>query len=320
MKPLHAFKLIVIAFVGGTLTVNAGYPDAVKPVTIKSSKDGSLQPALFFAPETGDPVPLLVALHTWSSGWQNNYNIPLAKGCIERNWAFIHPDFRGPNKNPDACGSDLAVADIVDAVAWAGKEARIDPSRIYLAGASGGGHMALLMAGKAPEIWAGISAWVPITDCAAWHRQCLKAGRRYYADLEKSCGGKPGESPGIDAQYRKRSPLTRLKEAGNVPLDINAGIHDGHQGSVPISHSLNAFNILANPQDRRSALHIAHFTSQSTVPEALLRPVDHDAAYGEKRQPLWRAESNNTRVTIFNGGHEMIPGAIFGWLNRQVKP
>ncbi len=317
---MRALKLIAISVLGATPVANAGYPDAVKPVTIESSKDGSLQPALFFAPETGDPLPLLVALHTWSSGWQSNYNVPLAKGCIERNWAFIHPDFRGPNKTPDACGSDLAVTDIIDAVAWAVKKARIDPSRIYLAGASGGGHMALLTAAKTPEIWAGVSAWVPITDCAAWHRQCLKAGRRYHADLEKSCGGKPGESPEIDAQYRKRSPLTWLKEASNIPLDINAGIHDGHQGSVPISHSLNAFNVLADKKDKISDSHIAHFTSHSKVPETLIRPVGNDPAYGEKRQPLWRAQSNKTRVTIFNGGHEMIPEAIFGWLSHQVKP
>ncbi|MCP4848261.1 MAG: prolyl oligopeptidase family serine peptidase [Verrucomicrobiaceae bacterium] len=317
---MRALKLIAIFFLGATPVANAGYPDSVKPITIESSKDGSLQPALFFAPETGNPVPLLVALHTWSSGWQSNYNAPLAKGCIERNWAFIHPDFRGANKNPAACGSDLAVTDIIDAVAWAGKKARIDPRRIYLAGASGGGHMALLMAGRAPGIWAGVSAWVPITDCAAWHRQCLKSGRRYHADLEKSCGGKPGESPEIDAQYRKRSPLTWIQEARNIPLDINAGIHDGHQGSVPISHSLNAYNALADKKDQISDSHIAHFTSHAKVPEALIQPAGNDLPYGEKRQPLWRAQSNKTRVTIFNGGHEMIPEAIFGWLSRQVKP
>ena len=319
MKTVLKSTLFLVAFLVAGLQLKAGYPDEVKPVSIKSSRDGSSQPALFFTPETTAPVPLLVALHTWSSDWKNQYNVPLAKGCIKRQWAFIHPDFRGPNKNPAACGSDLAVSDIVDAVAWAKRNVRIDPGRIYLAGASGGGHMALLMAGKAPEIWAGVSAWVPITDCAAWHRQCLEAGRRYYADLEKSCGGKPGESDEIDEQYRMRSPVTWLKAAANVPLDINAGIHDGHRGSVPISHSLEAFNILAKKEDQISGPHIRHFTSESTVPGALLHPVRHDASYGEKRQPLWRAKSNRARITIFNGGHEMIPAAIFAWLSSKKK-
>ena len=47
--------------------------------------------------------------------------------------------------------------------------------------------------------------------------------------------------------------------------------------------------------------------------------MKYDDTYGEKRQPLWRVESNHARVTIFNGGHEMIPEAIFTWLGRQVK-
>ena len=121
-------------------------------------------------------------------------------------------------------------------------------------------------------------------------------------------------------QYHRRSPLTWLKQAINVPLDINAGIHDGHRGSVPISHSLRAFNILAHEKDKLSDLHIAHFTSRSAVPEELIKPMKNDTAYGEQRQPLWRGESSRVRVTIFNGGHEMIPEAIFAWLNRQEKP
>ena len=137
------------------------YPDQVREVQIKSSVDGTFQKSLFFAPESEKKVPLLVALHTWSSGWQNTYNVPLAEGCIERQWAFIHPDFRGPNKGPDACGSDLAVSDIIDAVKWAKEKTEIDTGMIYLAGASGGGHMALQMAGRAPDIWAGVSSWVP---------------------------------------------------------------------------------------------------------------------------------------------------------------
>ena len=319
MKTVLKSTLILFAFWGVGLQLKAGYPDEVKPVSIKSSRDGSSQPALFFAPETATSVPLLVALHTWSSDWKNPYNVPLADGCVRRQWAFIHPDFRGPNNKPSACGSDLAVNDIVDAVAWAQKNASIDPARIYLAGASGGGHMALLMAGRNPEIWAGVSAWVPITDCAAWHMQCLKAGRRYSSDLEKSCGGKPGESKEINSQYRMRSPLTWLKAAAQVPLDINAGIYDGHRGSVPISHSLEAFNILAKKADRISSENVRRFTSAPSVPDSMLRSIKHDSSYGEKRQPLWRATSNRARITIFNGGHEMIPEAIFFWLSSKTK-
>ena len=128
------------------------YPESVESVRIKSTADGVIQNALFYNPKLNNPVPLLVALHTWSSGWENTHNVPLAKGCIERGWAFIHPDFRGPNKRPEACGSDLAVSDVIDAVNWVKENIKVDSKRIYLAGVSGGGHMALQMAGRAPQI------------------------------------------------------------------------------------------------------------------------------------------------------------------------
>ncbi len=315
-----AFSLIF--FLVGILIINGRadgkYPDQVGEVQIKSSMDGTFQKSLFFAPKSEKKVPLLVALHTWSSDWKNTYNVPLAEGCIERQWAFMHPDFRGPNKDPNACGSDLAVSDIIDAVKWAKEKIEIDTSRIYLAGASGGGHMALQMAGRAPHIWAGVSSWVPITDCVAWHAECKRSGRRYYKDLEISCKGRPGDSTEVDLEYRKRSPLTWLSKASNVPLDINAGIRDGHEGSVPISHSLKAFNLLAESSLKLTQEQIDYFTKESKVPESLKR-AGPDPSYGKDRQPLWRGQSKATRVTIFNGGHEMIPSAIFDWLARQKK-
>ena len=48
-----------------------GYPEGVEAVTYLSAADNTEQPALFDAPgETTKPVPLLVALHTWSSDYR----------------------------------------------------------------------------------------------------------------------------------------------------------------------------------------------------------------------------------------------------------
>jgi len=85
---------------------------------------------------------------------------------------------------------------------------------------------------------------VPISDLAKWHEQGLARKHGYHASIERCCGGPPG-MPKTDAEYRARSPLFVLDQAKGLPIDINAGIHDGHKGSVPISHSLNAFNVLA---------------------------------------------------------------------------
>ena len=98
-------------------------------------------------------------------------------------WAFINPDFRGPNRTPMACGSDAAVADIADAVGYAKRMANIDERRIYLLGGSGGGYMALVMAHRQPKgTGSAISSWVPITDLAAWYQRSVYHNLRYVQD------------------------------------------------------------------------------------------------------------------------------------------
>ncbi len=193
----------------------------------------------------------------------------------------------------------------------------MDTTRIYLVGSSGGGYTALLVLGQHPEQWAGVSAWVPITDLAAWYSQTAAAGRKYAQDIMNACGGQPGESPVIDQEYRTRSPMTYLSPAIKTPVDINAGIHDGHSGSVPVSHSLHAFNALSHQQDQISEEHIENIVTQRAVPDSLNAAV-YDSVYGLK-QPLFRRSSDNVRITLFEGGHEIIPYAALTWLSRQRK-
>jgi len=298
-----------------------GWPDKVRAIRYPSSADSTDQPAVFYAPESKAPVPLLVGLHTWSADYrQSNPGADYARWCIERGWAFIGPNFRGPNRRPQATGSQLAVDDIVSAVKYARKTVNVDKNRIYLIGASGGGHAALLMAGRAPKIWAGVSAWVGISDLKAWHAECKKAKRRYATDIEKSCGGPPGTSDAVDLEYKNRSPLTWLAKArrAGVALDINAGITDGHRGSVPISHSLRAFNAAADPKDRISDADIAYMVEKAKVPTHLRKKLS-DRTYGPKI-PLMRKTSGRVRITIFKGGHEIVPAAGLTWLSRQKKP
>jgi pimeloyl-ACP methyl ester carboxylesterase len=289
----------------------------VREVRIKSSIDGSAQPAYFFSPsDTSKAVPLLVALHTWSGNYKQKYHKPVEDYCTRKNWAYIHPNFRGPNSNPKATGSELAVQDVLDAVAYAKEHAKVDEKQVFLVGTSGGGYMSLLMAGRAPRVWAGVSSWAPISDLTAWHAENKASGRKYARDIELSCGGPPGKSRKVDAEYRRRSPLTHLPKAkGVVPLDINAGILDGHKGSVPISHSLLAFNAVADKPDLLSKGQIDEFVRTAKVPMELNQPIK-DESYGKKKA-LFRRISGNVRVTIFDGGHEMVSSALIAWLKEK---
>ena len=315
MKTTICFLLLTLCTIN-TMAID-GWPSGVREVRYRSSADKSEQPALFYSPASKEPRPLLVGLHTWSSDYKNGYDIPYAKWCVEQDWVFIHPNFRGPNRRPEACGSELMVKDIESAVEWAAKQAPVDRDRVYLVGTSGGGHAAMLLAGRLPGLWAGVSAWVGISDLSAWHRECKKSNRKYWRDIESSCGGPPGKNAKIDSEYSRRSPLTWLKDYRGPAIDINAGIRDGHTGSVPISHSLLAFNRIAEEKDRVAVADILAMTKTAKVPEHLQREIK-DPAYGKKR-PLFRALSKNARVTIFDGGHEIVSTAAFGWLSKQRR-
>ena len=293
-------------------------------VQVKSTMDGTDQPCYFWAPEKAstEAVPLVVGLHTWSCDYRqlSHYRLVLAH-AQKSGWAFVGPNFRGPNSTPAGCGSDLAVQDIVDAVDYAKGKVMIDKSRVYIVGGSGGGHMTLLMLGRHPEVFAAGAAFCPITDVARWHADSLEdhPGRgRYYAEmLEKACGGTPAEKPG---EYRHRSPLTWLRRAKdqNVPAYICTGIHDGWKGSVPVGHSFRAFNALAEGKDRVSEDDIAYFETNQAVPPALAAQWE-DPFYGNGNRIHFRRTSGNVRLTIFEGGHAGNFPAGLDFLSRQRK-
>ena len=287
-------------------------------VTYFSEADGTMQPALFQKADGDEPRPLVVALHTWSAEYDTQ---PWDKYYIrsrKRNWHIIYPQFRGPNWNPDACGSDLVVSDIICAVKYVKSICNVDESKIFLVGGSGGGHASLLLAGRAPEMWSAVSAWCPISDIKKWHSQCRKADLGYADHIEISCSGDPQSSEFAAEQARLRSPLTYLGSAkGRTILDIGTGIHDGHTGSVPVSQAVEAFNAVAEEADRISAEDIDFMVKNEAVPEHL-KFDGEDPAYGPYKV-LLRRQSATARLTLFEGGHDLLPGAAFGFLERQLR-
>lgn len=297
-----------------------GYPAGVRVVHYPVPEDQSEQPTLFWTPElpAGEKAPLLVALHTWSGDYlQAGGEAQYARWCQQNGWIFLHPNFRGPNRTPEALGSDLMIADIRAVVAWAKQNCPVDESRIYAIGVSGGGHATQLLAGRTPEIWAGISSWCGIADIAAWHAETTAAGRLNYAGhIVGAIGGEPDATDTTLAEASHRSPLTWLENAGGVPLDLNHGITDGRSGSVPFSHSLRAFNAVVPEPARMAATSIeAWYADPATLPRNVTGP---DALYGA-HPPLFRKAHGNTRVTIFEGGHEILHEAALNWLAAQRK-
>lgn len=284
-------------------------------VTYLSKFDNTYQPAMFHPAKGSEPRPLVVALHTWSYGMTAGYDHYLSR-CQKRNWHLIHPHFRGPNCTPAACGSEYVVSDIISCVEYVKSVSPVDEKRIYLIGGSGGGHASLLLAGRAPELWAAVSAWCPISDLVAWYAESGHHPYGYPPQIEKACGGNPQTSDAARQEALKRSPITYLAAAkGRTTIDIAAGIHDWHRGSVPVSQSLNAFNLLADECDRFTAEEIDYVFKNQSVPEHLqFKSVD--PAFGENAV-LLRRESSRVRLTIFEGGHDILAGPGFGFLDNQ---
>ncbi len=289
-------------------------------ISVPSSIDQSPEKCYLTLPDgfkKDKPLPLLVLLHSWSGDVEQRQSA-FEQGALERGWLLLMPNFRGVNDHPAACGSVLAQQDIVDAVEWVAQRYPVDRRRVYLTGSSGGGHMTMLMAGRHPHLWAAASAWVGISDLTAWH--AMHEQDRYGKMLRKSCGGAPGTSAAVDLEYRARSPKTFLAGANQLPLDIAAGVHDGHKGSVRVRHSLEAFNVVAEAQQLP--------TISETEIEQISRPngrLDQpqngdtivDATYG--RAIHLRRTAGKCRVTIFEGGHEGLAEAALEFLAQHTR-
>jgi predicted peptidase len=211
-------------------------------------------------------------------------------------------------------GSDAAVSDIVSAVEWMKKKVKVDSDRIYIIGGSGGGYMALLMAGRHPEIWAGVSAWCPISDLKKWCT--FHKGKGYGAQIIRNLKGDPRTDAAAAKEAAKRSPVTWLARAKNVAVDIATGIHDGHKGSVPISEAFNAYNCVADSKEKVSEKDIEFMVKNEKVPAGT--PEFKDPGYG-RRKVHYRKISKNVRVTIFEGGHHILSPYGFAWLMQQRK-
>lgn len=308
----HPF--VLLASVLGLFSAAAAESSPFKDVQYPCCYDNSMQPALVRFSPSANPRPLIVVLHTWSHNYKGA--APYIQEVIQYDFHMIAPDFRGTNKRKDplSMGSDAAVSDIVSAVNWMKKQCKVDEKRIYLLGGSGGGHMALLLAGRHPEIWAGVSAWCPISDIKAWC--AFHNGKGYGKDIIDNIGGDPRTDAKAAEDAAKRSPLTYLANAKHINIDIATGIHDGHTGSVPISEAFNAFNKLADEKDAVPQNDIKLMTEKEQVPTGT--PAVNDPGFGS-RKVHYRKISNNTRITIFEGGHDILPAYGYAWLNQQKK-
>ncbi len=286
-------------------------------VTIPSTIDAYQQPA-YWLPADGPQRPLLVVLHSWSSNYNQQLNIPFARWADENDWAMIAPDFRGANNRPVATGSPFVINDIKDAVNYALANDDIDPDKVFMIGFSGGGFAVLNMAGEAPELFAGGVAWVPVYDLVDWYQYRLTVPLRHYrGQLEASCGGAPlAGTPAGDECY-SRSPVSSIgnAKASKIPLYIGTGLRDT---LVPTSQSFRAFDDLVAAEDRFGP-EIHAMVDQHELPAELLGQKSGFASFdGQDRPLLMSRTSGNVTLAVFDGRHESLYEPGLEWMARTA--
>jgi predicted esterase len=290
----------------------------IQVVRIRSSADGAPQRAVWYDSGSAARKPLLVVLHSWSADYEQNINIPFAEFAINNDWALVHPDFRGPNRRPQATASQLAIQDVIDAVTFARQRAAIDGARIYLVGYSGGAMKALVLAGRYPDLWAGVAAFSGIYDIADWYRYNRGRNARYRKEIAASCGGPPSPGSAAEADCRARSPLSHLEQAaGRVPILIAHGLRDD---TVPPRHAIDAYNVLASAGDRfddaqRAAVDAGQIPGGVRAQGASTEPLFKRAGV-----PL-RLERSSREVTLvlYQGAHDMIYNVALDWFARHHR-
>lgn len=289
-------------------TQSVNWPRECQKVQITSTADQQPQAAYFFRAKGTTPRPLIISLHTWSGGYDQKDT--LSWMAVQNNFNYIHPDFRGPNDRPEACGSALVIQDIEDAITYAITEGNVDTSAIHVMGVSGGGYATLLAYMKTQHPVKTFSAWVPISNLIDWYYESVGRKQKYARDIALAThpDGVDGSYYSVDSmEARQRSPIfmnTPLERREYSKLYLYTGIHDGYEGSVPITQSLRFFNKVVHDFDPNAEL-----ISPETMLQLLERrnwkqghPADatHGLVHFEKQY------EDKVKVTVFEGGHELL--------------
>lgn len=283
---------------------NKNWSSDFRLVQIRSSVDNTVQNAWYHQSKKNSLQPLIISLHTWSGDY--NQEDPLAKEILLRDWNYIHPDFRGPNNKPDACGSPLVIADLEDAIQYAVKNGNVDTGNVHIIGVSGGGYAAMLAYMKINYPVKSFNAWVGISDLGNWYWENKGRNAKYATDVEQ-VAMKDGVMNWQELDNRSPIKLSfPAEKRKNSVLNIYAGVHDGYSGSVPISHSISFYNkIAAALYPKQKEVLVADSIILSLLAKRLNSSADTSIKLSGRKIHLLQ-QLPKLSLTIFEGGHEML--------------
>ena len=282
-------------------------------IEIPSSADNTLQKAFVYRSTSDKPEPLVVSLHSWSAGYaQKDF---FREQVLEKNWNYIHPDFRGPNNQPQACASDLVISDIDDAIDYALKNFNVDKERIYVIGGSGGAYAGAASIMKSKHTIRQYSIWNPITDIHAWYYQSKIRNLKYEGDIMLCTDSKNGQLD--EEEAKKRSPLywqTPVEKFSATSVKIYAGIYDGVLGAVPFTHAINFYNKLVSDLNCPDSSKLVSEMEKAMLMEK--GPMLPQAKMLGDRKVVLHKSYQNVELILFEGRHELLANIVLETLDN----
>jgi poly(3-hydroxybutyrate) depolymerase len=318
MKQAMLFILCLLSlFAGGQATDNTQRKNFLKKDSIRSSMDSAVQVFYYSKSTDNKRAPLIVQLHSWSFPADSLKTIDLDIEAGIKNYNYLFPDFRGVNNKPKACCSEFVIADIDESIDWALKNMHVDKKRIYIIGYSGGGYATLAMYMKSRHRIRAFSAWVPISDLAAWYGQSRERKNQYAFQIIK-CIGESGMFDTLKA--KERSPLfwtTPVKKRKHSTMQIFAGIHDGYTGPIPISQSANFYNkLLFDFKETDSSAYVKYDDLEVMLETQTFSSSDINKKIGD-RVIYYQRATKNLMLTIFEGGHDMLSKQALEYIGQM---
>jgi hypothetical protein len=159
------------------------------------------------------------------------------------------------------------------------------------------------------------SAWVPISDLPAWYAQSKIMGTKYAENILACTGSK--DSLNIEIAIKK-SPIywkTPIEKLNTSELQIYAGVYDGIQGSVPITHSINFYNKVMKEMPLADSLNYVNDIEKLNLLE--YRKALGDFGKIADRKVFLKKKSGNLSLTLFEGNHEMLADYAFNELIKE---
>jgi dienelactone hydrolase len=182
--------------------------------------------ALIALPDGPGPHPAVFDIHGGPTAHDEDAYDARASAFVDAGYAAVLVNYRGSTGYGsvwrDAIEADVGYIELADVAAVRQAlvdNGTLDPARTAVSGGSWGGYLALLAAGIQPELWAAVTAIVPVADYLAAYEDEMESLRAFDRSL---LGGSPEEVP---ERYVRASPIT-YAEAVRAPLLVMAGLND----------------------------------------------------------------------------------------------